>query len=75
MGQDLVMVCNRCKTITTFLCRFANINKEDVQEYFFNHKGHEIRDIGDDGGWDLRISELMDDGYELDHFAKGEKKE
>lgn len=63
MGQDLVIICHKCKIITWFVCRFANIDKEDIQEYFFNHKGHDIKVCGDDGGWDILISRFKDKGY------------
>ncbi len=70
MGQDLVIVCHKCKTITRFGCRFCNIDKENVQEYFNEHKGHNIKVIGDEGGWDLHISKFMDEGYESKFFAE-----
>jgi len=64
MGQDLVLVCDKCKKIKFCSCRFYNIKKSEVQAFFINHKGHQIRAIGDDGGWDLRIEELMEEkGY------------
>ena len=64
MGQDLVLICDKCKVLKFCSCRFYNIKKSEVPEFFINHKGHRIRAIGDDGGWDITIARLMDDeGY------------
>ena len=63
MGQDLVMICHTCKFIKFMNCRFRDITKSKVQDYFNKHKGHNIMACGDDGGWDLRISEYEDKGY------------
>ena len=65
MGQDLVIICHKCKTITFFSCRFVNINKKEVQNYFEEHKGHDIKVCGDEGGWDMVISNFQDKGYKL----------
>ncbi len=72
MGQDLIIICHKCKLITGFSCRFANINKKEVQEYFFRHKGHDIKVCGDDGGWDLVISNFYNKGYESEHVSDWE---
>lgn len=73
MGQDLVIICHKCKTVTWFLCRFYNIKKSEVQEYFYQHKGHEIRVIGDDGGWDMVIGDYLDKGFKSIHFKENKK--
>ena len=69
MGQNLVIICHKCKIITFFNCRFSNLNKKEVQEYFFNHKGHKIMVCGDDGGWDLRIANLVDERYKRERMG------
>jgi len=73
MGQDLIIICHKCKLITWFSCRFVNINKKDIQEYFFRHKGHDIKVCGDDGGWDLVIGDFKDKGYKSEHTFEWKK--
>ena len=70
MGQDLIIICHKCKTVSWFSCRFYNIKKSEVQEYFYNHKGHDIKVCGDDGGWDLVISDFNEKGYKNEHIKK-----
>jgi len=65
MGQDLVLICDKCRVLIFCNCRFSNISKSEVQEFFYNHKGHSIRAIGDDGGWEITIDKLLNDmGYQ-----------
>lgn len=73
MGQDLVIICHKCKKITYFSCRFSNVSKSEIQEYFYEHKGHEIRVIGDEGGWDMVIGKYMDKGFVSERFGEKTK--
>lgn len=70
MGQNLAIICNRCKLITFFRCRFYNINKKNVQFYLLQHKGHEIRMCGDDSGWGLVFDSLEAEGFTCESFIE-----
>lgn len=68
MGQNLMMVCDRCELITFMGCRFYNISKSQLQDYFYDHKGHKIRACGDDSTWGFLIDDLVERGYEKERL-------
>lgn len=65
MTQEMLAVCDKCKVIF----RIGNFTNEKIEprravEFFRIHKGHPIRIIGDDGGWDLVLEKLTEEkGY------------
>ena len=61
MGQDLVVVCHKCQLVIKFTCEFGDINKEEVQKCFHDHKGHNIMVCGTD--WDLWLGDFISKGY------------
>jgi hypothetical protein len=62
----MLVICDKCKVVQ----RIGSFSKGKIYEesafnFFTMHKGHPIRIIGDDGGWDLVIGELKKKGYKL----------
>jgi hypothetical protein len=64
MGQLMIAVCHKCKVMKA-IGSFSQLKIENskASDFFTTHKGHILQIIGDDGGWDLYISELLKKGY------------
>jgi len=60
----MLVVCDKCKVIKN-IGNFTHNRIKVKEAYFFFcfHKGHPLRVIGDDGGWDLELGRLYENGY------------